>query len=181
MSETSRCTAAHKIKSSRLVGEDLNQLDRLFAFNEEAEEELYEDAAEPGAILEETPYLIPRTPQPRKRKMSIYDLVDALEKALEVKKRRVMRSIPPNIQIPTKTRDITSVIRDVYGKVKSFFLTNAKSRLTFSKLLPSGSKHDKVFTFIPLLHLATPPQRKIDLMQQKHFGEIEIMLLANIG
>jgi len=69
-----------KVKSSRLVGEDLNQLDRLFAFNEEAEEELYEDAVEPGAISEEKPYLIPRTPQPRKRKVSIYDLVDALEK-----------------------------------------------------------------------------------------------------
>ena len=43
---------------------------------------------------EENAQLIPRIPQPRKRKVSIYDLVGALQKALEVKKRRVIRSIP---------------------------------------------------------------------------------------
>ena len=36
------------------------------------------------------------------------------------------------------------------------------------------TKEDKVFTFIPLLHLTN--QRKIDLNQENHFGEIEIVL-----
>ena len=41
--------------------------------------------------------------------------------------------------------------------------------------MPSDSKEDKIYTFIPLLHL--DHQRAVDLTQKKHFGEIEIELL----
>lgn len=40
--------------------------------------------------------------------------------------------------------------------------------------MPSQKKEDKIFTFIPLLHLTN--QRKVNLEQKEHFGEIEIML-----
>lgn len=164
-----------KIKSNRLVGEDLEQLDRLFS-QEEPEEELFdENIVFDKPALDGQPTLIPRTPQPRKRKVSIYDLMGALEKALEVKKRRVMQSIPPtNVQIPVKTKDITQVIRDVYFKIRTFFSKSKKDKLTFSQLIPSDTKEDKIYTFVPLLHLTT--QRKIDLQQYEHFGEINILL-----
>lgn len=163
-----------KIKSNRLVNEDLSEFDRLLT---ESEEDLIEelDLEEPRTYDEEKRPLIPRTPQPRKRKVSVFDLVKALEKALEVKKRRVLNSIPPmNVQVPEKKRDVTQVIREVYEKVKSFFSINKQNRLTFSQLVPSNTKEDKIYTFIPLLHLTT--QRKVDLSQREHFGEIEIML-----
>ena len=100
----------------------------------------------------------------------------ALEKALEVKRRRVLKSIPPmDIEIPEKKRDISDVIKEIYGRIKTWFWDKRKDTLTFSKLLPEGaSRDDKVFTFIPLLHLTN--QRKIDIFQQKHFGEIDIIL-----
>lgn len=164
-----------KMKSHRLVGEDLTELDRLLIGVEEEMQEL--DFEETGDIhkLDEIPALIPRTPQPRKRKVSIFDLVKALERALEVKKRRLMHSIPPlNLEAPKKKKDITQIIREVYGKIKSFFISALKDKLTFSKLLPSESKEDKVYTFVPLLHLAQ--QNKIELMQEIPFGEIEILL-----
>jgi segregation and condensation protein A len=164
-----------KIKSNRLVGEDLMQLDKLIGGEEE--EELFEEVGEiaPEEEPVEKPSLIPRTPQPRKRKVSIYDLVEALEKALEVKQRRVMHSIPPlDIEVPKKTRDITQVIREVYGNIKAFFFKNKKSKLMFSQLVPSDKKEDKIYTFVPLLHLTH--QRKIELEQPVHFEDIEIML-----
>ncbi len=164
-----------KIKSNKLVGEDLSELDRLLIGVEEEMEELAFDETSDIHKLEEIPSLIPRTPQPRKRKVSIFDLVEALERALEVKKRRLLKSIPPlNLEAPKKKKDITEIIREVYGKIKSFFISTIKDKLTFSKLLPSNSKEDKVHTFIPLLHLAQ--QNKIELMQQTPFGEIEILL-----
>jgi segregation and condensation protein A len=164
-----------KMKSSRLVG-DANQLDQMF--NEPEAAELYDELEEEFQRMArpETPVLIPKTPQPRKRKVSIYDLVKALNKALEVKQRRVLNSIPPmNVEIPEKKKDITEVIKDIYGSIKSFF-SRGSEKLTFSKLAPSKSKEDKVYTFIPLLHLANQDHRKIDLFQQKHFGDIEIVL-----
>ncbi len=76
-----------KIKSNRLLNEDLSEFDRLLTESEEGlleELDLEEEQNYRGNA--EKPILIPRTPQPRKRKVSIYDLMGALEKALEVKK-----------------------------------------------------------------------------------------------
>jgi segregation and condensation protein A len=164
-----------KMKSNKLVGEDLTELDRLLIGVEEELEELGFDETSHIPKLDEIPTLIPKTPQPRKRKVSIFDLVEALERALEVKKRRLLHSIPPlNLEAPKKKRDITQVIRDVYGRIKSFFISTLSGKLTFSKLLPSESKEDKVYTFIPLLHLAQ--QNKIELVQEQPFGEIQVLL-----
>ena len=163
-----------KIKSNRLIGEDLTQFDRLIAGTEEQEWlEEFEEGFEKQE-LEEKPTLIPRVPQPRKRKVSIYDLVGALEKALEVKQRRVMHSIPPlGAEVPKKTREITQVIREVYGKIKAFLFRNQKNKLMFSQLLPSDKKEDKIHTLIPLLHLTH--QRKIDLQQKEALAYIGVM------
>jgi len=163
-----------KMKSNRLLNEDISEFDRLITEEEELVEELdleEQQQYKPG----ERPILIPRTPQPRKRKVSIFDLVNALEKALEVKQRRVLNSIPPmDVKIPERKRDITEVIREVYSRIKSFFMINSQKKLTFTQLVPSQKKEDKIFTFIPLLHLTN--QRKVNLEQKEHFGEIEIML-----
>lgn len=164
-----------KMKSNKLVGEDLSELDRLLIGVEDEMEELGFDETSQILKLEDIPSLTPRTPQPRKRKVSILDLINALEQALEVKRRRLLNSIPPlNFEAPKKKKDITEIIREVYGKIKSFFISALKDKLTFSSLLPSQSKEDKVHTFIPLLHLAQ--QNKIELVQETPFGEIEILL-----
>lgn len=158
-----------KIKSNKLIG-DVDKLQELMTST--GEEEFFEDLTEEELQEIEEAKLIPRTPQPRKRKVSIYDLVGALQQALEVKKRRVLRSIPTaEIEIPEKKKDITLVIKEIYEKIKSFF--SAGKRLTFNQLIPSDSKEDKVYTFIPLLHLTH--QEKVDLKQEEHFGEIEIL------
>jgi segregation and condensation protein A len=166
-----------KIKSNRLLNEDLSELDRLLTQSEEGlNDELDLEEVENPREESGRPVLIPRTPQPRKRKVSIFDLVNALEKALVVKRRRVLNSIPPmDVEAPKKTKDVTQIIMEVYEKIKSFFL-NKQENLTFSQLVPTETREDKVYTFIPLLHLTN--QRKINLSQQEHFGEIHIMLNA---
>ena len=165
-----------KLKSNKLVGDDLNDLDRLLVGVEEHMDEFgFEEGQNMHQEIGEIPSLIPRTPQPRKRKVSIFDLVEALEKALEVKRRRLFRSVPPtSLEAPKKKKDITVIIREVYTKIRTFFMGAFKDKLTFQKLLPSESREDKVYTFIPLLHLAQ--QDKIELSQDKPFGEIQILL-----
>lgn len=172
-----------KIKSSRLVTDDMNALDSLFAQSHESDEdegfdELDEmDMGQINKREEGDPLkLIPRTPQPRRRKVTIYDLMDALQKAMEVKKRRVMRQIPDDvtIKIPKKKIDITQVIREVFGTIKLHFFKQ-KQALTFNQLLSDKPDRDeKIFTFIPLLHLSNA--RKIDIEQKEHFGNINIYM-----
>ena len=163
-----------KMKSNRLVGEDLDELDRLLIGAEDEIDELNFEEHGSNLAAPEIPPLIPRTPQPRKRKVSIFDLVDALERALEVKKRRLTNSIPPlALEVPKVERDITEVIKDVYNRIRAFFLTNLDGTLTFTKLISSEKKEDKILTFIPLLYLSQ--QNKIEIMQEIPFGEIVII------
>ena len=88
-----------KIKSKRLVGADIEFLDSLFSQTDEVEEGFDDLGLSDVEIMrrmieDENPRLIPRTPQPRRRKVSIYDLMDALQKAMEVKRRRLIKEIP---------------------------------------------------------------------------------------
>lgn len=164
-----------KIKSTRLLETDLIAFDSILTASEEETtdylEELNEDFKEKKGEL---PKIRPRIPQPRKRKVSVFDLVEALEQALEVENRR-KQYITPNMKIepPKKTKEITLIIKDVYDKIISF-LSRSTTKMTFEELIPSDTKEDKVFTFIPLLHLDT--ERKIDLKQKEHFGQIYIHL-----
>lgn len=170
-----------KMKCHKLVHEDIEELDRLIALTEEAEsDEFFSEFTEDlftqdQKSLEQKYNLIPRQPQPRTRKVSIYDLVEALQQAMETKKRNLARQRPLNFEMPKRKFDILETIRDVYARIRLYFQTSHKA-LTFSQLLPShAKKEDKVYTFIPLLHLEN--QRKIDTNQPKPFGEIFIKLL----
>lgn len=173
-----------KLKSTRLLDHEIGEFDRMMQSSDTSEEEFYDDIEQELAyqrdvskMTDEEKYkLIPRTPQPRSRKVSVHDLVDALNKALEVKHRRVRYSIPEiSVEIPEKQTDMSVLISNLYMKIKGYFQKKNYGKLNFSQLIPSESKEDKIYTFMPLLHLTN--QRKIDLEQEQHFGEIEIVLL----
>ena len=173
-----------RLKSKKLVGDDLDEFDRLLAGNQTEEDDFYDDLAamrDASQITDEEKInLIPRTPQPRKRKVSVYDLVNALEKALEVKKRRIIKSIPAlEVEVPKKTKDSGLVMKQVYNRILDFFLAKKSKKMVFSQLVPSDEKGDKICTFVPLLHLSN--NKKIELEQREHFGEIDIMLKGKIN
>lgn len=169
-----------RIKSNRLIEDDISQFDNLLSGADETQ--LYaDDEGHQKPYVDRSRYkqlrLIPKTPQPRKRKVSIYDLIAALEKALEVDKRRQLR-IPQilKIEIPEKKIDINEIMGKVYTRVLSLFRKDEHKKITFNQLIPKdSSKHDKILTFIPLLHLTN--QRKIDLEQEIPFGEIDIHVI----
>src|SRR3989344_40742 len=116
------------------------------------------------------PKLTIKTPLPRKRKVTLADLMNALQKALDVSNRKALRrqlEAQINVKIPERKIDITALIMEVYNKITEFFKFDKKSKLTFTKLVNSQRKEDKVLTFIPLLHLDN--QEKINLSQEQHF------------
>ena len=158
-----------KIKSHKLVDEEIPYLHNLI-FPPEPEE--YFEEERPEYII---PDLAIKNPQARKRKVGVNDLISALHKALEVNHRRVMRKVAEKNfkmpEIPQRKIDISKLIKDMYEKVLSFF--RRKEPVTFSKLIPSEKKSDKIMTFIPLLHL--DHQEKIVLEQEEPFGEISIL------
>ena len=170
-----------RIKSKRLLENDIEHFDQMMSG--EDEDSLYD---EQGIGPEGKQFqrvkgirLIPKTPQPRRRKVSIYELMEALQKALETNRRRLNRIIHlPEMHIPEKKVDISQLIRDTYDKLTFLFAEKDEPKITFSHLAPPGSsKRDKIYTLIPLLHLSN--LRKIDLEQEVCFGEINILLNTN--
>jgi len=92
-----------------------------------------------------------------------------------VKHRRVMREIPEiKVHLPEYHVDISVIITKLFDRIDNYFKKKGKDRLNFNQLVPSDERLDRVMTFIPLLHLTS--QRKIDLEQKEHFGEIWITL-----
>ena len=186
-----------KMKSNRLVGSDLSELTRMMNTSDwHEEEEDYFEEEEPmeyeegPSFLEseeitpmpemDEPSIVPRTPQPRDRKVSVYDLIGALDQALKVRNRRTTRQneLGYKHSVPDKKKqkeaNISTLIKNVYKRLQDYFAQSKKKKVTFTQILPSDEKKDKVFTFLPLLHLSN--QRKVELQQQAHLDEIDIML-----
>ena len=162
-----------KMKSNRLVEEDMVRFESII---NPPKEEFIQEMEEYQGFGENKIIVIPKIPQPRRRSVSLQDLVGALQKALQVDQRRLLRRRNlldvPEVEIPKKGIDINQAIASIYEKIKNFF--TFEKNLTFTKLIPSQRKEDKIAAFVPLLHL--DHQRKIDLSQKEHFGEIEIKM-----
>ncbi len=171
-----------KLKAERLRDDDINALDTLMhSANEPIDLGL--DEAPPldddwSFNQEERPKLILRTPQPRKRKVSVYDLVEALEKALELDASRPVYIAPKildTINPPEHHIDMSVIIKEVYARIYGHYEKKNKTQLMFHNITRSDDARDIVMTFIPLLHLENA--RKINMDQEDHFGPIGITLL----
>ena len=168
-----------KIKATHLIDNDISNLDRLINQTDEIpEDQLFEEMGQQlrGSGSLAHPQLIPRNPQPRNRKVSVHDLVEALQRAMATKKRVLAQQRPtPYPHRPQRKIDILDVIRDVYHKINYYSNKDKNVKITYTRLLPpKAGKLEKVYTFMPLLHLEN--EQKIEMEQQKHFDEIVISL-----
>jgi hypothetical protein len=93
-----------------------------------------------------------------------------------VKRRRILNQIQTRttLGLPEKKMDISALMRDLYKDVEAHLNAEQSSTISFTSLVPGETKQDKIFTFVPLLHLTNA--RKVDLEQHKHFGEIWVSL-----
>jgi segregation and condensation protein A len=173
-----------KLKSDRLVGEDMRNFEQLLV-EQSIEEGSDDDSSEfeqtnINSFLNDQKRLIPRTPQPRERKVSVFDLVDALEKALDSdivrQKNRILRGmeIDTQVEMPKNFFEIGKAMEALQQKMAKMFTTST-TKVMFDELLTSNDKQTKVYTFMPLLHLEN--QRMVEMMQKEHFGPIEIKII----
>ena len=118
--------------------------------------------------------LIPRIPMKKKRRVSLEELINALNKALEVNERRFIRrketAESRAIKLDIKKIDLKEKIAVVYSTITDFFKKLKKKEVNFKELLPSKQRFDVVWTFIPLLYLNN--KGKVVLSQEKTFGDI---------
>lgn len=174
-----------KIKSHRFVEEDMLEIDRIINSGQEmSEDEFYDELGQefhtPGQITDmEKHKLVPRTPKPRKRKVSIYDLMEALDQALEVRRRRVINQMPNEDDLfPAKRTsvDISVSINQVFNRIRKHYKVTTR-QLRFSHMVPKEDREARIYTFVPLLHLTN--MKKINIKQEEHLGDIDVKIITN--
>jgi len=164
-----------RLKSEILLSQDLRSLDDIL-FNREKAKKYVQERIE---LDEDIPELVPRTPLPRFRRVSLKELMNALGKAIRTETRRIKRVVVERqheielaVTLPKNRINIRDEMRGVYSRLKKIF-SGRGERVAFSDFA-GKSKEEKVAAFIPLLHLDN--QHRVLMEQDSHFEEIYIWL-----
>jgi len=136
--------------------------------------------------LEKEDLLIPRTPLPRSRKVTINELMTALEKAINTEHRRIKKRLSTSrarreleFAIPRPLLNIPQKIRELWGVLRNIFKKEKKEKIMFSQLISQGTKEEKIGTFVPLVFL--DHQNKVWIEQEKPFSDIDIWMKKELA
>jgi segregation and condensation protein A len=162
-----------RIKSEILLNEYIKSIDEiLFGKKETSITKEFERIE----LDDEIPELIPKSPIPRFRKVTLNELMESLNKAIITENRRIKREIieknavrESSISLPKRTISIKDKIKEIHEILIIHLQENEKVHL--DKLI-GKEKENKISVFSSLLHLEN--QKKIWIHQEKHFGDIHI-------
>ena len=164
-----------RIKTEIVLNQYLPSLDDIL-FGKKEEKKYIQERLE---LDEDIPDLVPRSPLPRFRKVTLQELMSALGKAITTENRRIRKIITTRQQemetsvvLPRRQINIKEKIKEVYSRLRNIFASN-RDKVAFSSLTEKNGG-DKIGTFVPLLHLDY--QHRVFLEQENHFDEIWIWM-----
>jgi len=167
-----------RIKSEILLNKYIKSIDDIL-FGKKEEKKYHLERIE---LDEEIPELVPKSPLPRFKKVTLQELMESLNKAIKTENRRIERVIIDRnalresaIALPKRRISIKDKIREIYEKIFRHLNPekNEKIKVSFSELI-GEDREERIIAFLPLLHLEM--QRKIWIEQEAHFEEIHIWL-----
>lgn len=143
------------------------------ALLQEEEERLDKLAAAAAAQLNlASPLLIPPVSRQTARPVSLTDLIAALNKTFEIKRKKepllALHGKHVPIEMPKRAIDIEHKIKEIYERIRR------KGIIKFSDLVPVWHRAEIIASFIPLLYLAN--RGKVACEQKDMFKEITIKL-----
>ena len=169
-----------RIKSDFLLNRHLKGIDEiLFGRKKESPKPLERIEIDES----ELPILVPKTPMSRLRRVTLPELMIALNKAINTESRRIKREVAVKRAEKLTSHGIPEIKKvDLKDRVKQFYdqiLSSIKKpqpsthKLTYHELT-NNEKEEKLATFLPLLYLSNT--RKLWLEQDKHLDDIWIYL-----
>ncbi|MDP2628275.1 MAG: segregation/condensation protein A [Nanoarchaeota archaeon] len=166
-----------RIKSEILLNKYIKSIDDILFGKKEQPKHILERIE----LEDEIPELIPRSPLPRFKKVTLKELIESLNKAIITENRRIKKQIintdalrETGISIPKRKFSIKDKIKEIYDKLfKHFDENEERKKISFTDFA-GLDKEERIMIFSPLLHLET--QKKIWLEQERHFEEIHIWM-----
>ena len=126
---------------------------------------------------ESLPILVLKTPLARHKKVTLDELMKALNHAINTENKRIKRQIKTfqtqkatSNLLPKKQVPLTIRIQKMYSVITQNILISGRNLMKFQEI--AYEKDQKLSLFLPLLHLAN--DKKIYLWQPIHFEDIHI-------
>ncbi len=173
-----------RIKSEVLLNKYIKSVDEIL-FADKNKDQL-RTGLEKGQVFEifendEIPELIPKSPMPRFRRVTLQEIMDSLNKAIATENRRIKRKISEkdrlrqtSFSMPKRKFSIKDKIKEIYGKLLNQLKEEEKrKKISFSEFV-GEDKEERIISFSSLLHLDY--QKKVWLQQEDHFDEFYIWL-----
>jgi segregation and condensation protein A len=168
-----------RIKSEILLNKYIREIDDiLFPRNDDIRKVIERIEIDENDI----PILSPKSPMPRFKKVTLQELIDALDVAIRTEGRRIQKEIDKkqaermsHVDIPKFRRvNIKERIRQFYAKVLTGFKTKkGEMKLPYSHFT-GNNKEERIACFLPMLYLSN--NGKIWLEQEQHYQEIYMYL-----
>ena len=173
-----------RIKSEFLLNKQIKNIDEIL-FGKKEEKRYTPEKIEFDE--NDLPILIPKTPLPRARKVTLDELMSALNKAINTESRRIKREVAikrakklSEVDFPEFKRvDLKERIRQFYARILTSVKKNStgqekhQNKVGYSNLV-GKEREEKLACFLPVLHLSNAKQLWVE--QEKHLEEIWIYL-----
>ncbi len=165
-----------RIKSEILLNRYIRSIDEiLFGKKEQVKTQL-----ERIELDEEIPLLVPRSPLPRFKKVTLKELMESLNKAIITENRRIKKEIvksntlrESSFSLPKRKFNIKDKIAEIYNNLIGIFTGKEQKKIAYTEFV-KGNKEEKIVSFLPLLYLED--QKKVWLEQKIPFEEVQIWL-----
>jgi len=165
-----------RIKSEILLNRYIKSIDEILFGKKEEKKYQMERIELEGDI----PELVPRSPMPRFRKVTLNELIESLNKAISTENRRIKKEIinqnalrETEISMPKQTISIKDKIKEIYNRLFNHFEENKTHKISYTDFA-GMDKEERIMAFSPLLHLEN--QKKVWMHQDNHFDEIHIWM-----
>ena len=166
-----------RIKSELLLNKYVRSIDDIL-FNKKEQKKAEFERIE---LDEEIPGLIPRSPIPRYRKVTLKELMESLNKAIVTENRRIKKEIlnknalrESSLSLPKRIFNIKDKLKEMHSRIIFYFKQNKEhKKISYTDLVGKEREH-RIASFFPLLQLEN--NKKVWLEQEQHFEEIHIWL-----
>ncbi|NCN87097.1 segregation/condensation protein A [archaeon] len=167
-----------RIKSELLLSKYMRGIDEiLFGEEKDSKKRLFERIE----LDEDIPELIPKSPMPRYRRVTLNELIESLNKAIITENRRIKKTIvnqnalrETGISLPKRKFNIANKLKSIHGRLIAHFDANkSHKKIPYSSFI-GNEKEERALSFYPLLQLEM--NDKIWLEQESSFDEIHIWM-----
>lgn len=165
-----------RIKSEILLNIHIKSIDEILFGKKEQTKPKFESIEIDESEL---PILIPKTPLSRLKKVTLTELMDALNRAINTENRRIKKVVETERAKKLSRIDIQNInkiplkhrIKSLYAKILTFLKKQNIHKTTYSNIV-GNERNAKLSSFLPILHLDN--LSKLWLEQETHLEEIYI-------